>query len=59
MTKSDLKTIVKHALQKEYGFSPSIKNIVLCEASWDGTWVVANINGNDYSVRNGNEVERI
>ena len=47
-TKTELKQIIRTALESEYGFAPAISKIVLLEASGDGTYIMASINGKEY-----------
>lgn len=44
LTKLELKHIAKRALTKKYGFAPTLKAIVLLEASWDGEYVLFEVN---------------
>ena len=48
-TKNELKTIAQRALKAEYGFAPAKKDITLLEAYGDGTYILFEINGNEYS----------
>lgn len=57
MTKVELKKQVTIALLGEYGFAPQIKQVDLLEASWDGEYILASINGIEYEIR-GNKVYR-
>ena len=48
MTKRNYKQIVKEALECEYGFAPSIKDIHLMETNDTGTYVAFMVNGRYY-----------
>lgn len=45
---NELKEVAQHALKSEYGFSPAKKDIVLLEASGDGTRILFSVRGNEY-----------
>ena len=47
-TKTELKQIIRTALEAEYGFAPAISKITLLEATSDGTYIMASINGKEY-----------
>lgn len=49
LTKTELKEIMKRALFVEFGFSPALNKITLLEASGDGTYILASVNGFEYS----------
>lgn len=48
---SELKQVVKRALESEYGFAPTLKVITLLEASSDATYIHFEVNGNKYFFR--------
>lgn len=48
ITKTEMKQIMRNALEAEYGFAPAISKITLLEASGDGTYIMASINGKEY-----------
>lgn len=48
-TKNELKHIAQAALKSEYGFEPSMKDIVLLEAYGDGTYILFEVGGHEYS----------
>ena len=48
MTKTELKAIVYEALKSEYGFGPKKSDIVLLEASGDGTYILFRIGSKQY-----------
>ena len=50
-TKAELKQIAQAALKSNYGFKPSLKEIVLLEAYGDGTYILFEVNENEYSFR--------
>ena len=39
MTYTNIKKTAQAALKSEYGFAPCLKNIVIQEASFDGTYI--------------------
>lgn len=47
-TKTELKQIIRTALESEYGFAPAISKIVLLEADMGGTYIMASVNGREY-----------
>lgn len=47
-TKTELKEIAATALRYEYGFAPAKKDVVLLEASGDGTYILFDVNGIEY-----------
>lgn len=47
-TNTELKKIAQSALQFEYGFAPKLKEIVLLEASGDGTYILFEVNCVEY-----------
>ena len=47
-TKAELRKIAQVALKSEYGFSPSLKEIVLLEAYGDGSYILFEVNKNEY-----------
>lgn len=49
LTNMQLKQIIVSALRNEYGFAPKCKDVVLLEATGDGTYIFAEVNGNVYS----------
>lgn len=49
LTKNELKEIMKRALFLEFGFAPTLNKITLLEASGDGTYILASVNGFQYS----------
>lgn len=49
LTNMQLKQIVVSALRNEYGFAPKGKDVVLLEADGNGTYILAEVNGNVYS----------
>lgn len=50
-TNIQLKRIVQTALKSEYGFAPSLKDIILLEATGTGERVLFEINGNEYEFK--------
>lgn len=48
-TKNELKTIAQRALKVEYGFAPCKTDIILLEAYGDGTYILFEVSGNEYS----------
>jgi len=48
MTKQELKHIAKEALKCEYGFSPSLSDIILLEADGDGLYILFSVKGHEY-----------
>lgn len=47
-TKKELKEIARGALENEYGFKPSQKDITLLESSGDGTYIYFKVNNKEY-----------
>lgn len=47
-TNTELKKIIRTALESEYGFAPAISKIILLEADRGGTYIRASINGKEY-----------
>lgn len=47
-TKKELKEIAQGALESEYGFKPSQKDITLLESSGDGTYIYFKVNNKEY-----------
>lgn len=48
-TNTDIKKTAQAALRSEYGFSPSLKDITLLEASGDRTYILFRVAGHEYS----------
>ena len=48
MRRTEMKVIVSEALENEYGFSPKLKDIILLEASGDGTYILFQIKDSQY-----------
>ena len=40
LNKNELKKIAQIALKKQYGFQPALKNIVVLEATGDGSYIL-------------------
>ena len=53
LTKLELKQIVKRVLANKYGFAPTLKAIVLLEATWDGEYILFEVNGHEYDYSKG------
>ena len=49
LTKNEFKTIAQSALECEYGFAPSKKQIILLESNGDGTYILFAVKENLYS----------
>lgn len=48
-TNTQLKKIVQTALESKYGYAPSLKDIILLEATGTGEYILFEINGQEYS----------
>ena len=48
MTKTELRKIAQQALEREYGFAPSINKIVLLEANREGTYILFCVKNKEY-----------
>lgn len=48
MTKDKIKKTAQAALRSEYGFKPSLNDIVLLEASDDRTHILFRVKGHEY-----------
>lgn len=48
-TNNELKKIVQTALKSKYGYAPSLKDIILLEATGTGEYILFEINGQEYS----------
>lgn len=48
-TNTQLKKIVQTALESKYGYAPSLKDIILLEATSTGEYILFEINGQKYS----------
>ena len=48
LTKTELKKVVQTALKSKYGFAPSLRDIILLEATGTGEYILFEINGNEY-----------
>lgn len=59
LNKNELKKIAQIALKKQYGFQPALKNIVVLEATGDGSYILE-INKHEYrfDAYNGGTIEQ-
>ena len=59
MNNIEIKKIAQNALENEYGFAPSLKNIVLLESCSDGSYILFRVNNQKYRVYNGAVDEKL
>ena len=59
MNNTEIKKIAQNALETEYGFAPSLKNIILQEACGDGSYILLRVKNQTYRVYNGTVDEKL
>lgn len=48
MAETELKKMAQKALKMNTGFAPALKNIKLLEASWDGKYILFQVDSKEY-----------